>query len=288
MELLLQYLWNGLANGAVYGLVALGITLVYGLTRIIHFAVGAMVMLGAYISFAVQDATGSFALALIASIVAVGLFGLITERAMFRFTLDSPLSGFIVSLGLIIFLQSMAMEIWTTETRSVQPPLDGAVRLGDVVLSTQALFNTALIVLVLAVAYVLLTRTRHGKALRAAADDREAAGLMGVPVRRLITVTFVIGAALAGVAGWVVLTVGSVNPMVGGDYLLRGFAVALIGGLGNIKGAAVAGIGLGLAEALAVGYLDPAWSGAYVFTLVVLVLLWKPRGLGAGVEGARL
>ncbi|MEY2446948.1 MAG: branched-chain amino acid transport system permease protein [Acidimicrobiaceae bacterium] len=288
LTLVVQYVWNGIAIGAVYALIALGVTLVYGLSRIIHFAVGEMVMVCAFVAWSVQDLTGSFAIALVAAVAAGATIGLVTERLMFQFTYDAPLAGFVVSLGLIIFLQSLASEIWGVDTRTVRAPFQGVHEVGALVFRDQTLFNTALILVVMAVFYLGLSRSRWGRALRATADNREAAALMGIPVRRLTMMTFVIGAALAGIAGWVVLTLGAISPFVGGSYVLRGFAVALIGGLGNIKGAAVAGLGLGVAEALAIGYLDPGWSEAYVLGLVILVLLVRPTGLGAGAEGATL
>lgn len=286
--LFVQYVWNGLAIGAVYALIALGVTLVYGLSRIIHFAVGEMVMVCAFVAWEVQGQTGSFWVALVAAVAAGAAIGLVSERLMFQFTYDAPLAGFVVSLGLIIFLQSLASEIWGVDTRNVRAPFSGVHEVGPLVFRDQTLFNTALILVVMAGFYLGLSRSRWGKALRASADNREAAALMGIPVRLLTMATFIIGASLAGVAGWVVLTIGAISPFVGGSYVLRGFAVALIGGLGNIKGAAVAGLGLGVAEALAIGYLDPGWGEAYVLGLVILVLLVRPTGLGAGTEGARL
>jgi branched-chain amino acid transport system permease protein len=131
-------------------------------------------------------------------------------------------------------------------------------------------------------------RTRYGKALRAVSDDRAAAELMGIPVRLIILSAFIAGSALAGIGGWIVLTSGSITPFVGENYLLRGFAVALIGGLGNIQGAALAGIGLGIAESLAAGYVSPGWNDAYVFAAMIVILLWRPTGLAGGAEGAHL
>jgi branched-chain amino acid transport system permease protein len=288
MATFIQYLWNGIAIGAVYAVIALGITLVYGLSRIIHFAVGEMVMVTAFVAWAVHDSTGSFAVAFVAAVLAGGALGLVTERTMFRFTFDVPLAGFVVSLGLILFLRGFAQDIWGADTRSVRPPFVGVRDVGGVIFRDQTLFNTGLALAVLAAFYLALARTRWGKALRATADNREAAALMGIPVRTLTTSTFILGSLLAGVAGWIVLTLSSISPYSGGSFVLRGFAVALIGGLGNIKGAAIAGIGLGVAESLAAGYLEPGWSEAYVLGLVILVLLIRPTGLAASVEGAKL
>jgi branched-chain amino acid transport system permease protein len=288
LTLFLQHAYNGIAIGAVYALIAAGITLVYGLSRIIHFAVGELVMLGAFITWMVWRATGSFGLGLVVAVPALALIGLVTERAVFRFTLREPLTGFIVSLGLILVLQGSAIEIWTANPQYSQPPFQGSWDIGGVLVRKQSAVNILLVAAVLAVCYFVLMRTTYGKALRAVSDDPDASALMGIPVRTIIMTTFVVGAALAGVAGWIVLTIGSITPFIGASYLLRGFAVALIGGLGNIQGAALAGIGLGIAESLAAGYVGPGWTDAYVFGAVILILLWRPTGLVGGAHGARL
>ena len=285
---LIQFTYDGVTIGAVYALIALGITLVYGLSRIIHFAVGELTMVGAFMAWGVHDAGGSFVLAFVVAVVGMALVGLATERMMFRFTVEAPLAGFIVSLGLIIFLQAMAVEVWGADTRSVRAPISGALSWDTIVFRKQTLLNTAIALIALVTFYVVLERTKVGKALRALADDRETAALMGVPVRTIIMLTFIVSAALTGVAGWIILTLGSISPYVGSSYVLRGFAVALIGGLGNVKGAAVAGLGLGIAESLAIGYGQPSWSQLYVFALVIVVLMWRPTGLAKGSAGAHL
>ena len=284
----LQHAFNGITMGAVYALIAAGITLVYGLSRIIHFAVGELVMLGAFVTLSVWKWTGDIWLGLAIVIPALAFIGFVTERAVFRFTLREPLTGFIVSLGLILVLQGTAVEIWSPNAYYTQPPLEGSWDLAGVLLRKQSVVNLAIVVGVLAVCWLVLMKTTYGKALRAVSDDQGAAALMGIPVRMIIMTTFIVGAALAGIAGWMVFTMGLVTPFVGALYVLRGFAVALIGGLGNVQGAAIAGIGLGVAESLAAGYVGPGWTDAYVFGAVVLILLWRPTGLAGGSEGAKI
>jgi branched-chain amino acid transport system permease protein len=257
-----QQFYNGVSLGAIYALIAVGITLVYGLSRIIHFAVGELVMLGAFASWEIHRATGNYWLALAAAALALAIIGLITERTVFRFTLQSPLTGFIVSLGLILILQGAAVLVWTSNPKYAMPPFQGSWNLPGVVIIVQTAVNIALVTGVLAVCYLVLMRTRYGRALRAVSDDRGAAALVGIPVQAVIVGAFVAGSALAGIAGWLVLTNGSITPFVGESYLLRGFAVALIGGLGNVPGAVVAGVGLGVAESLAAGYVSPGWNDA--------------------------
>ena len=223
-----------------------------------------------------------------AATLSLAIIGLITERGIFRFTFNAPLTGFIVSLGLILILQGAAIYIWTANPQYIQPPFAGSWDLGGFIMVIQTAFNISLVVILLALCYVVLMRTRWGKALRAVSDDRGAAALMGIPVRLVITGAFVVGAALAGVAGWLILTNGSITPFIGENYLLRGFAVALIGGLGNIPGAALAGLGLGIAESLAAGYVSAGWNDAYVFGMMILVLLWRPTGIAGGGEGAKI
>ncbi len=282
----LQQIYNGAAIGAIYALIAVGITLVYGLSRIIHFAVGELVMLGAFTSWQVHSLTGSYTLALLATVIVMALLGAVTERTVFRFTLKTPLTGFIVSLGLILILQGAAVVLWTANTRYALPPVQGGWDLGSFVVIRQGMLNIAIAAGVLGGCYLLLKRTKFGKALRAVSDDRDGAALMGIPVQRIITAAFLCGSVLCGTAGWLVLSAGSISPQTGATYLLRGFAVALIGGLGSVSGAALAGVGLGIAESLAAGYVGSGWNDAYVFGLMIAILLWRPTGLSGGTEGA--
>lgn len=286
--MLLQQAYNGLAIGSIYALIAVGITLVYGLSRIIHFAVGELVMFGAFTTWEVQKLTGSFTLGFIAAAIVMAIVGILSERFVFRFTLKTPLTGFIVSLGLILVFQGLAVVFWTANTQYVLPPVQGAWDLGAFIVIKQTVLNIAIAVAVLGACYFVLMHTKYGKALRAVSDDQGAASLMGIPVRRVITSAFIAGSVLCGVAGWLVLSAGSISPHVGDSYLLRGFAVALIGGLGSVSGAALAGIGLGVAESLAAGYVSSGWNDAYVFGLMIAILLWRPTGLAKGSEGAHI
>lgn len=286
--MLMQQIYNGLAIGSIYALIAVGITLVFGLSRIIHFAVGELVMFGAFTTWEVQKITGSYTLGFIAAAIVMAIIGIITERTVFRFTLKTPLTGFIVSLGLILVFQGLAVVIWTANTQYALPPVQGAWDIGAFIVIKQTLLNISIAVAVLGLAYLILMYTKWGKALRAVADDQGAASLMGIPVQRVITTAFIVGSVLCGIAGWLVLSAGSISPHVGDSYLLRGFAVALIGGLGSVGGAVVAGIGLGVVEALAAGYVSAGWNDAYVFGLMILILLWRPTGLTKGAEGAHI
>ena len=286
--MLMQQIYNGLAIGSIYALIAVGITLVFGLSRIIHFAVGELVMFGAFTTWEVQKITGSYTLGFVAAAIVMAIIGILTERSVFRFTLKTPLTGFIVSLGLILVFQGLAVVLWTANTQYALPPVQGAWDLGSFIVIKQTLLNISIAVAVLGLSYVVLMYTKWGKALRAVADDQGAASLMGIPVQRVITTAFIVGSVLCGIAGWLVLSAGSISPHVGDSYLLRGFAVALIGGLGSVGGAVVAGIGLGIVEALAAGYVSAGWNDAYVFGLMILILLWRPTGLTKGAEGAHI
>lgn len=286
--LFLQLTWNGFSTGLIYALFGLAITLVYGLTRIVNFAVGEVMMVGSYVAWSVIDAGGGAVLAFGAAVAGTAALGLLAERTMFRYTLKTPFTGLAVSLGLTLFLQEMVSEFWGEDPQNSPVPISGTVSAAGVVFPNQRLLNSAICIVVLTVFFVLLGRTSWGKQLRAVADNREAAALMGIPVGRVITSTFVVSAALCGVAGWIILTTGAITPFVGSLYVLRGFAVALVGGLGNIKGAALAGIGIGLAESYAGGYLDPSATSAYVLGAVIIVLLIRPTGISRGAAGAAI
>ena len=173
--MLLQQVYNGLAIGSIYALIAVGITLVYGLSRIINFAVGELVMFGAFTTWEVQRLTGSYTLGFVAAAVVMAIVGTLTERFVFRFTLKTPLTGFIVSLGLILVFQGLAVVFWTANTQYVLPPVQGAWDLGAFIMIKQTLLNISIAVAVLLVCWVVLKRTKYGKALRAVSDDQGAA-----------------------------------------------------------------------------------------------------------------
>lgn len=282
METLLQQLVNGIALASVYALLAVGITLVFGLTGIVNFAHGEFLVVGALIAQTLVIAGVPFALAALVAAAAMGLAGLAAERLLFRPVASQPIRGFIISLGLIVAMQHLALKIWGSEQRAIDMPISQILSIGEVRISAMRIAVAIVTAVVLAVFFLLLARSRWGRALRAVALDRETASAMGVPVERYVAGIFVVGCALAGLGGALLLSLFPMSPFSGGTYTIKGFAVAIVGGLGSVSGAVLAAVLLGMIEAIASGYSSPAWTNAYAFGAMILVLLLRPSGLRGG------
>ena len=279
METLLQQLVNGMALASVYALLAVGITLVFGLTGIVNFAHGEFLIVGGLVAASAVLAGVPFVVACAIAAAVTAAVGYVVERFLFRPIASEPIRGFIVSLGLIIAMQHIALKIWGSEQRAIEAPLQQVLAFGEVRISAMRIVVTAATVAVLAVFLILLARSRWGRALRAVAIDRETAATVGVPVQRYVSSTFVIGSALAGFGGALLLSLFPMSPFSGGSYTIKGFAVAIVGGLGSVSGAMIAAVMLGMVEAIASGYISPTWSNAYAFGAMILVLLLRPGGL---------
>lgn len=286
--ILLQQIVNGLSIASIITLIAIGVTLIFGLTGIINFAHGEFLMVGSIVTWLAVSAGWNFPLALAAAVIAVALLGFLLERGLFRFTLDRPTNGFIVSLGLIVLLQHAVIFFFNGNQKSIPRPLDGVWQFGGVRIAVTRAMVIGVTAAVVALTYMVVTRSRYGRALRASVEDRDTAMLMGIPVRRYITGVFVLGSALAGLGGALLIGLFPVTPFTGGTIVMKGFAVALIGGLGNVGGAVVAGAILGLVEGFSAGYGFSEWTDAYSFGLMILVLLIRPNGLFSGTSGPRV
>jgi branched-chain amino acid transport system permease protein len=288
VDILIQQILNGLSIASVITLIAVGVTLIFGLTGIINFAHGEFLMVGSIVTWLAVSAGWGFPLALVAAVAAVALLGFVLERGLFRFTLARPTNGFIVSLGLIVVLQHVVILFWNANQKSIPRPLSGIWDVGGVRIASVRVAVILITLAVVALTFVAITRSRYGRALRASVEDRDTAALMGIPVRRYITGVFVFGSALAGLGGALLIALFPITPFTGGTIVMKGFAVALIGGLGNLTGAVVAGLILGIVEGLSAGYGFSEWTDAYSFGLMILVLLFRPHGLFGGTSGPRV
>jgi len=288
MEIFLQQVINGLSIGAVIALMALGVTLIFGLTGLVMFAHGELLVIGGFLAwFVTIQLSSSFWLGLLFAIVAVGLIGVALERGVFRFTFDSPINGFIVSLGLIIVLQHLLVELSPVGASivDVPAPITTVFDLGGARIPATRVLVVGATMAVVALMLWAIYRSGHGRALRASAIDRDTAALMGIPVRRYIMVVFLVGSLLAGLGGALMIGLFPIDPFIGGRFVIKAFAVALAGGLGNPLGAILAAFGLGLAEAMGTQYFQPEWSESYAFIVMVIILLVRPRGLLTGLQG---
>jgi len=291
-DLFLQQIINGLTIGSVYALIALGYTMVYGIIQLINFAHGDLFMVGAYLGLAAivglginQTGGGSiWMLLLILVLAAAGcsLLGLMIERVAYRPLRQAPkLSVLITAIGVSFFLQNAVMLIFGPQDRYI-PPLLSTVRWGN-----GSVGVTLMQVIIFAVSFSLMVglqlviyATPIGRAMRATAQDPLAARLMGISVDKVIAATFAIGSALAGVGGVLFgLHYSTINFHDGYLTGLKAFTAAVLGGIGNIPGAMIGGLVLGLLEGLSAGYLSTQWKNVVAFLVLVLVLLLRPRGL---------
>jgi branched-chain amino acid transport system permease protein len=275
----LQQVFNAVRISGLYALIALGITVIFGLTGIVKFSIGELLTMGAFLAFTFWDHSLPFLLSVALCGLAIGGVALILERTTFRFTLERPMNGFIVSLGLILVLQNMVIEFWGTQPRAIPPLFKEIWEVGGVTMPVHDWFIIWVTVGIIVALFALLRLTRFGRAMRACAEDRDAAALMGIQVDWVIAGTFMLGGALAAIAGGLLASTQAIHAYVGASLLLKGLAVALVGGLGNIEGCVAAALLVGFTETMAVAYGWTEWRDAYTFVLMIAILLWRPTGL---------
>ncbi len=285
MDLVIQQGINGLIYAAIYALVAVGITLVFGLTRLVNFAHGDIMTLAAYAGFVVDRSGGAwYSLAIVVAVIMGGLVCGLLERGLFRFTINRPINGFLISLGLVAIIENGLGAHYTFNPVTAQPGLSQNWAIGGVYISGQDAILVGASIIAFIFLYLFLGRTRVGTAIRAAGMDRETVTIMGVSPARLIFIAFVISGLLAGLAGGLVAGLYSLTPTIGYTYVLVAFAVAIVGGLGDVRGAVVAA-GLAGAVATIMGALSlGAWIDAATFGVMLVVLLIRPKGLFRGAE----
>jgi branched-chain amino acid transport system permease protein len=288
-----EQLVNGLILGSMYALVAIGFSMIYGIIRLINFAHGDIVMVGAFVTLGlVISGRISFPVIIILVILAGALMGILIERAAFRPMRGAPqVTGFITSLAVSILLQNLGILLLTAQPRNFFCPdyLQTIFHLGSVSLRTIDLSIVIIAVVLMAFLVFLVRATRLGMAMRATAENLNVALLMGININRIIMLAFAIGSGLAGVAGMMWgARYGQIDPLLGFVPGLKAFVAAVIGGVGSITGAMLGGYLLGFAEVLFVGLLPPIYSSyrdAFVFIILILILLVSPTGfLGRKME----
>lgn len=279
-QLLVGQALNGVIVGTLYGLIALGVTLTFGITGIVNFALGEFMMIGAYFTWYLVDVAGlPFPLALPPAVTAAALCGLAADRLLFRFTRNNLVNGLLVSIGLISVVEAGALLLWTATPKDMSYVLSGAVRLGGISLPKMKLVVFALLLAAILLTYGALARTWTGRAAYAFSQNPEAAMLMGVRTEFLQSSVVVYSTALAGFGGALYASLYSLEPAMGGLYILKGVEAAILGGIGSLAGSLVGGIILGVTEAIGSIYLPSAFRDAYGLVFVVAILLYRPSGL---------
>jgi branched-chain amino acid transport system permease protein len=278
----LQQCFNGLVSGAFYALLALGLAVIFGMLGVVNFAHGACYMLGAFGAYILLVEAGvGFWLALLIVPVLLAVFGMVLERLFIhRLRGLDPLYNFLLTFGLTLVLQDLVKREYGVQSQPYPQPggLTGSVNLGLFGYPAYQVFVLVSSLLVCALVWFVLTRTRVGVIVRAATERPELTGALGINVGRWVTPVFGFGIALAGLAGVLAAPMRAVNPLMGADLVIAVFAVVVIGGLGSIFGSVVAGFGVGLLQALANLY-TPTLAQTLVFLLMAVVLLWRPAGL---------
>lgn len=281
----LSYLISGVSLGSVYAIIALGYTMVYGIAKMLNFAHGDVIMVGAYISFCATSYWGVSPLVSVAlAIVVCSAVGMLVERLAYKPLRSAPaLAVLITAIGVSYFLQNAALLIWTSNPKSFTSVAgDKAVKLfgGELSISVTAIVTVLACVIIMVSLTLFTTKTKMGTAMRAVSEDKGAAQLMGINVNTTISVTFAIGSGLAAVAGVLLCSAYPIlMPTTGAMPGIKAFTAAVFGGIGSIPGAMLGGILLGIIEIFSKAYISTQLSDAVVFAVLIVVLLVKPDGL---------
>lgn len=281
-SLLLQLLANGVSVGLGYGLAAVGLALVFGILEQVNFAHGEVYMVGAFaLWFLGQRAGLPYGVAYPLMVVAMAAFGLLMAEIVFLPTLNRPFESVILAtFAVSIILQNLVRLVFGATPLHIDSPLESlTLDLGGVLLFGQRMFVALVAVLALALLTTFLRRTETGRAMRAMAQSKDACLMVGIDVRRITRITAAAGAALCALAAGAMAPMFDLYPNMGSDVVFKSFAVVIIGGMGNISGAMLAGLLLGVAESMAGGVLGAAYRDGIGFVLMILMLLLRPQGL---------
>lgn len=282
LPLLLQSIVSGILMGGVYSLIAIGLTLIFGVMRIINFAHGSFMMLGMFTTYWLFILLGIHPyLSLLISIPVLFVLGLFVERFLIAQVLNAPEHNqLLLTLGISLFIENFALFLWSPNFRTLDIGyLKKAATVGTVMISFPKVIAFLFAILLTSLLYYFLKNTDLGKAIRASSEEKEGALTVGINLKRIYYVAFGIGTACVGAAGTLTATFFYVNPHVGGIFVITAFVVVVLGGMGNIIGALVGGIIIGLAESVGAAFLPGQLKQFIIYFIFILVLLFKPAGL---------
>lgn len=284
-SIMTELLFQGLVRGAMYALMGIGLSLIFGILGVVNFAHGEFFMMGTYVMIFVITALGlPFVVGIAAAAVVLFLVGLMIERGLVetlrkRAGRDWLLDSFVLTIGLMVILQNLAQLAFGSRRRGITELIQGDFIVGDVIITYERLAILGMAVLVVGLLAAYIKFTYMGKAIRAAAQNAEAAQTLGINVNHIYTIAFGLGAALAGVAGALLISIFPAFPTVGYQPVLKSFAVVILGGLGNIPGAIAGGFLLGIIEAYAIFFMSAGWQSVLTPLIIVAVLIVRPSGL---------
>lgn len=282
MDFLVPVLMSGIAMGAIYGLVALGFVLLINAVNIINIAQGEFLMLGSFFIFTFTAMWGlPLPIAFVAMLLAAAVVGVVFELTAYRPLRGGDLATFIVStLAASLVIRNVALNVWGPYPFAFRQPFDGAIlRLGGLRVNPQHLLIVGVTAVLMAALYYFFFHTRLGKMMRAMSQDPATASLLGIPVARIGTITFIMAACIGGTAGVLVAPIFFVNIEVGFAIGLKAFIATIIGGWGSVPGAIAGGVLLGVVEVLAAAYISSQYKDAFAFVFLILFLLARPQGI---------
>lgn len=286
MEILIQQLFNGITIGSVYSLVALGLTLVYGILHIPNFAHGAMYMVGGYITLTMMVYIGfRYWVSIVVSLLVVGLLSILVERLVFHPLRNTiSINSMIAAIGIMLFLEAFAQLVWGPDFRQVPTPYIDVIHAFGVTLTVQRLLIIIAAVAVMILLNLFLKKTFIGRTIVAMSQNREGAFLVGINANKVAMITFFIAGALAAIAASLTSPINLVFPGMGHLVLLKAFVIIIIGGMGSIPGAIIGGYILGFAESIGATYISSDYKDIIAFVLLIIILSIKPNGLFAKGE----
>ena len=282
MEFLKQII-NGLSTGGMYALVAIGYTMVYGIAKMINFAHGEVIMVGAYLAYIVSSLMGLPAIvSVIISIIGCALLGVVTEKVAYKPLRNSgSLAVLITAIGVSYLLQNIFLLFFGSAAITFPAYIpSGSIEIFGLSMTYVSVLSLSITAIMSALLLVFINKTRVGKAMRAVSEDKGAAELMGINVNNTISLTFAIGSGLGAIAGIIYgLSYSLINPYLGSMLGIKAFIAAVLGGIGSIPGAMIGGLVIGVAEAFTISYISSTFSDAVVFGILIFILLVKPAGL---------
>jgi branched-chain amino acid transport system permease protein len=287
VEITLSTIINGVLMGCVYGLTAMGLTLIFGVMKVINFAHGSFLMAAMFVTYYFFVLTGSDPyLGMVVTVPLLFALGYFVQhfliRPVFKIERDvrEPISVLMLTAGLWIFMDAFALALFGAFYKTIKTPYRGAVyHLGDVTVSVSRFYAFLATVILTVLFYLFLKRTRLGRAIRATGQDRDAARLMGINIDRVYNVAFGLGIAIVGVAGAVLMPFYYVHPTVGVVFDIRAFIIVVLGGLGSIPGALIGGVIIGVVESVGAQFMTATWTEGIIYAIFVSVLFLRPEGL---------
>ena len=281
--MLYQQLINGLMLGASYSLVAIGYTLIFGVLNLLYFAHGEVFMIGAFVGLYLVTLGGAnIYVAMLGAMVACAVLGVIAVYVSVRpVSKDRPLAPLISTIGLTIIIQNLAIYIFGGQQLAFPETIAQQLyHFGPITISSVQIFILGVALALMVLLWLFIERSKTGRAIRAVAENHETAALLGVDVNRVVLITFIIGSGIAGIAGVLDgIKNGAISPFMGLSAAVKGLIVMLLGGLGNVVGAMVAGLLLGMIEILSSAYIGTTERDFFSFAILILILLYRPTGL---------